>query len=110
MNDQMKQQIMGRVIAIYIARKYGPPAFFGAMFFAGFVAMWRLVSFSNVFTNMPSITNPSESYNFFSVALQNTETAVQLSLGVVIVAMLSYAVILVRTLQGRSGVITKLYR
>lgn len=110
MNDQIKKQIMGRVMAIYLARRYGPPTFFGGLFLVGFAAMWRLVSFSNVFSNMPSITDPSESYNFFSVALQNTETAVQLSFGAVILAMLSYTVILVRTLQGRGSVTSKLYR
>lgn len=99
MTSDLKKQIMGRVMAIYLARKYGPPTFFGVVLIIGAVSLWRMVSFSNVFSNMPQITDAEASYNFYTSAVLNTETAVQVSLAMVIVAMLGYASFLVRRLK-----------
>ena len=50
-----------------------------------FVGMSSLVSFSNVFRNMPSLLEFGSIYNFTSSAIVHTEFSVQLVLGAVVI-------------------------
>lgn len=107
MDTQLKKQIMGRVVAIYLVRRFAPVMSFGVIFFGALLAMWRFVSFVNVYQNMPEVTNPSATYTFFSVAVQNTEVYVQISLGLIIATMMLYSVILIKRLQQKRGVFVR---
>ncbi|MFC1731268.1 hypothetical protein ACFL6I_13120 [candidate division KSB1 bacterium] len=51
------------------------------------VGMSSLVSFSNVFKNMPSLLEVGNVYRFTNSAIANTEISVQLVLGVAVVVL-----------------------
>lgn len=107
MDTQLKKQIMGRVVAIYLVRRFAPVMSFGVIFFSAILAMWRFVSFTNVYQNMPEVTNPSATYTFLTVAVQNTEVYVQVSLGLILAAMMYYAFVLTKRLQQRRGAMAR---
>ena len=102
MNEKLKQQIMGRIYAAYYVRRYGYSVLNGFIFVAASLALYISVSWKNVFANMPSLTNTSESYNFFTSAVMNTEMAVKLSLIAIAAVLISYAVHLVRKNNSQS--------
>ena len=80
---ELKQNIMRRIYAIYALRAVVPKVLVLA------VALGLLkyfVSFVNVFANMPSITEVSQSIAFFWSAFINTDIVVQLAFAATVVS------------------------
>ena len=96
MDQNLKRQIMGRVMAAFYLRRYGTTFINLVIFVGASVATLKSVSVGQVLTNMPSPTNLDASYNFFTSAVVNTELAVKISLLVITAILFSYAVSLVR--------------
>jgi hypothetical protein len=78
-NTQLKKKIMRRVYFTYYLRKVFSPLAIKAYLlisFVGFIS--SQVSFANIMANMPSITNISALYHFYTSAFLNTGFIVQL--------------------------------
>ncbi|MEK7567841.1 MAG: hypothetical protein AAB513_02900 [Patescibacteria group bacterium] len=79
--EQLKREIMGRVYMGYAIRRVWSFAMLRFAVFAGAIAgILSFVSIRHVIQNMPNPTDFNASYGFVSVAIKNTEFAVQLSL------------------------------
>lgn len=80
MNEvDLKNNVMRRVYIAYAIRKAFSPLM--VKLYIAIVLGWQLtssVSVSNVFANVPSITDPGNLYNFVTSAFLNTELWVQI--------------------------------
>ena len=86
---ELKMSIMGRIYVAYALRRVFRSSTIRALLSVGSLAgILSFVSVLNVLKNMPSLRNPSELYSFSLSALYNTEIAVQLSIGILFVAVL----------------------
>ena len=77
-NKKLKKRIMRRIYFMFFLRKMTSSfaiETYALVSFIGFLL--SLVSFKNVFANMPSVTNVPALYNFYTSAFLNTEFVVQ---------------------------------
>ena len=85
-NKELEQKIMKQVLRVhYLKKVFNPLMFKVYALVVAFVGMSSLVSFSNVFRNMPSLLEFGSIYNFTSSAIVHTEFSVQLVLGAVVI-------------------------
>ena len=80
----IKQNIMRRVHFIYSMRVFGPVLFEALILLLSIVLMSRYVSFSHIFSNMPSVAELHNTLTFFGSAFAHARTMVQ---GLSLIAM-----------------------
>ncbi len=88
----VEHHVMGRVYTWYFFRTWSIPVTLSVLGFSALLTLFRSVSWSHVFANMPNIVEIGALSDFLTAALLNTELPVKLALAL----MLALAIVSIR--------------